>query len=147
MAKKTAEKPAAAEVDSPKSDPFTAYARLWVFTHAVHHFMQPFLIPSDGWLKNQCMIFAFAAVLPRRFIVALAMIECALMFAVQAPAVWSQCWWMMQTDFVLAGAMLLCPQDEVIPTCADLIRRMMGMFYVGYLSSFWVRLRALGIIL
>ncbi len=52
----------------------------------------------------------------------------------------------MATAYLLIVAYLLTLKRPQKMTIADVQTTFMGMFYVGYLSSFWVRLRALGAI-
>ncbi len=52
----------------------------------------------------------------------------------------------VSTAYLLIVAYLLTLKRPQKMTIADVQTTFMGMFYVGYLSSFWVRLRALGAI-
>jgi phosphatidate cytidylyltransferase len=50
----------------------------------------------------------------------------------------------LPTAYLLIVGYLLTLKRPEKMTIADVQTTFMGMFYVGYLSSFWVRLRALG---
>ncbi len=110
---------------------FRVYCRLWCATTAVHLYMNPFLVPHPLWSRAQAALLAGAAAYPVPATFVLANLACIGMFVARLPFIWTQCIWAMQTDAIVVGALLLCPQDAAVPTCSDLIRVVLGLFYCG----------------
>ena len=72
---------------------------------------------------------------PWRFLVVFAMLLRVAQYWVQSPFIWESCHWANATELAFVAVLLLCPLDAVVRESKDLIRSMMGIFYVG--AGFW----------
>ena len=114
---------------------FGTYARLWVISESLLHLGDQFLVPHRFWIYAQAVLFAAAFVRPSRAALSASMLARTGMYIVQAPAVWESCYVAILTDLVLVGAMVVHPVQSVVHISHDLVRTLMGIFYVG--AGFW----------
>mmetsp|Transcript_50371 Transcript_50371/g.116274 ORF Transcript_50371/g.116274 Transcript_50371/m.116274 type:complete len:571 (-) Transcript_50371:183-1895(-) len=115
---------------------FPVYVRLWLLSQTLILAHDQFLVPHRAWNCVLAVLYVAAAARPSRATAVAAMLVHIAMHLKQAPAIWDSCWWAIITDATFVGAALLCcSEEEVIPTCAHLIRWEMGLFYTG--AGFW----------
>ena len=124
-----------------------SYARLWAVTEFVIGYGTIFLVPgchaffpsecheTPWWFYGQCVLWALIMIRPWRLFVVVAMLVRVAQYWVQSPFIWESCHWANATELAFVAALLLCPLDAVVRESQDLIRTMMGIFYVG--AGFW----------
>ena len=82
-----------------------------------------------------CILWLIVLLYPSRFTVVASMLVRVAQYWAQAPMTWESCYWANATELAFVAILLLCPLDTVVHQSQDLIRLMMGWFYVG--AGFW----------
>ena len=128
-------------------DLFASYSRLWAVSEAVIGYGTVYLVPgchsffptecveTPWWFYSQCILWLIVLLYPSRFTVVASMLVRVAQYWAQAPMTWESCYWANATELAFVAILLLCPLDTVVYQSQDLIRLMMGWFYVG--AGFW----------
>lgn len=133
-------------------DLFKTYARMWAFSEFVVNYGTVFLSPGCGafhflecaatpwWFYIQVVLWLAVLVKPTRATLIPSMLVRVAQYRVQSPMIWESCHWADATELAFVAVLLLCPLDSAVAASADLIRTMMGLFYVG--AGFCIRTEA-----
>ena len=128
-------------------DLFYAYARLWALTEFILMYGTMFLVPScrsffpsecmetPVWFWASCFLWLVVLAFPSRPSLAASMLVRVACLWKQSPMIWESCHWANATELAFLVVNLLCPLSRVVHEIKDLMRTMMGLFYIG--AGFW----------